>query len=236
MRILLTRPIEQSQQLATLLNEKDIEVEICPLMTIYDINCDEINDRDYRAIIFTSSNSLRFYDLSAFDKDVLIFTVGNKTASKVLALGFENVISADGDLEKLSETIKNNVSPTEGPLLYVRGQHIAGRLGDDLIAAGYEVFEKIVYETRALPALDEKVIKLLLQGDIDFIPFYSQRSALIFNELIMQADLKNALANVSALCISANVAKEIGSLPWKKIMISDRPTQKDIFKLIAIDI
>lgn len=236
MRILLTRPFEQSQMLSALLKAKDIEVEIFPLMTVHQKGSGQIPKDNYQVMVFTSANSLRFSDLDHLSKNTMIFTVGNKTASEAQALGFTAVISADGNLEKLSETIKNKLSPADGPLLYIRGKHTAGPLADDLRAARFDVSEHVVYETRPVAKLDKVVINMLLHRHIDFIPFYSQRSALIFKELITRASLENSLAHITALCISKNVAKEIGSLPWKTIMISDRPTQSDLFKLIAVDL
>jgi len=236
MRILLTRPLDQSEQLALILRSNGLDVEICPMMTVHKYSEGSLPDAPFQAIILTSANSLRFSDLSAYKKDTLVLTVGDKTAKEAQHIGFKNVISACGNLEKLSDIIKELLKPQNGPLLYIRGKHIAGPLYEDLNSAGFEVIEQVVYEMRPVRVLDKKIAKLILNGDIDFIPFYSQRSAFIFKELIERAKLEKSLKLITALAISPNVSHTIVGMPWKNILISDQPTQSDLFKLIAIDL
>lgn len=236
MRILLTRPLEQSEQLAVLLREKGIEVEISPVLTLHKYQDNRPLRDFFQAVIITSANSLRFANSSLFTKNQLIMTVGNKTAKYAKSIGFNNIISADGNLEKLSELIIKKLSPQNGPLLYVRGQHVVGPLKKQLTNKGYDVSEYISYEARPAETVHEKVIKMLINGDIDFIPFYSPRSALIFKKLIKSQALEYAMKTITALAISENVANAIEELPWKATKISDRPTQSALFKLIAIDL
>ncbi len=234
MRILLTRPIEQSQSLAASLREQNVEVEIFPLMTVHKYDEAPTPKEDWQAVIVTSANALKYADLSHIDNDTPILAVGDKTADRAKTLGFAHVISADGNLEKLSGTIKQELTPVGGPLLYLRGKHITGPLAAELTEDGYKVIEYTVYETKPISKIDKALINLLTNDDIDFIPFYSRRSALIFKELIEEAGLEGCLENITALSISANVASEIDGLPWKTKMISDRPTQSDLFNLIGI--
>ncbi len=236
MRILLTRPLEQSEKLAPQLRKNGLDVVICPMMTLHKYDGDSLPGTKFQAIILTSANSLRFSDLSGYKKDTHIFTVGDKTAKEAQLIGFKNVISADGNLEKLSDTIKKTLKPQNGALLYIRGKHIAGPLTADLRFADFEVFEHIVYEMKAVPALNKNIAQMILNGDIDFIPFYSQRSALIFKELIERANLENSLKMITALAISPNVSHGVEELPWKDMLISDQPTQSDLYKLIDIDL
>ena len=138
MRILLTRPLDQSEQLALILRSNGLDVEICPMMTVHKYSEGSLPDAPFQAIILTSANSLRFSDLSAYKKDTLVLTVGDKTAKEAQHIGFKNVISACGNLEKLSDIIKELLKPQNGPLLYIRGKHIAGPLYEDLNSAGFD--------------------------------------------------------------------------------------------------
>lgn len=236
MRILLTRPFEQSERLAPQLRKNGLDVEICPMMTIHKYDDGSLPDTNFQAIILTSANSLRFSDLSKYKNDTLIFSVGDKTAKEAQLIGFKNIISAGGNLEKLSDTIKKTLKPQNGSLLYLRGKHVAGPLAEDLRFADFDVFEHIVYEMKAVPALNKNIEQMILNGDIDFIPFYSQRSALIFKELIERANLEKSLKMVTALAISPNVSHGVKELPWKDVLVSDQPTQSELYKLIDIDL
>jgi len=68
------------------------------------------------------------------------------------------------------------------------------------------------------------------------MPFYSRRSALIFIELIKKAGLESCLANISALCLSPAIEKQITHLAWKKILTAKKPTQEDLFKMINVEL
>ena len=54
-----------------------------------------INFFNYKGIIFTSANAIKFLDLKAIDKKILCFCVGIATEKKAKASGFLNIISAE---------------------------------------------------------------------------------------------------------------------------------------------
>ena len=59
------------------------------------------NFEDYKAIIFTSTNAIKFFDTKLINKKIICFCVGNSTEKKALNIGFQNVITADGNVNNL---------------------------------------------------------------------------------------------------------------------------------------
>ena len=236
MRLLLTRPREESETLAKKLRSHEIATDIDPLMRVEYLPTGQIDMSEYQALVFTSANGVRAFSHLKQDQTLPAFVVGDKTANIAQQVGFKHVISADGDVNKLSWTIIDTLSPADGPLLYLSGVDRAGSLCDDLAAAGFKINHCEIYQTIAAEGLDPQTKKLLNSASIDYIPFYSPRSALIFKGLIEKAGLENTLANVSALCLSAAVAKEISSLDWKEVLTAGRPTQEDLLQMIDIEL
>ncbi|HPF46054.1 MAG TPA: uroporphyrinogen-III synthase [Emcibacteraceae bacterium] len=236
MNLLLTRPLNESKALAEQLRRQNITVYIDPLMSVKYLPIEPDIITNHQAIILTSGNAVKALEYFDIENDFPIYTVGNKTANLVKMAGQTNVISADGDEKILSDLIKNELSPDNGPLLYLCGVHRTGKLAETLINEGFQVKCQEVYRMDAVSELNESSKILLNSRAIDFIPFYSARSAIIFKRLISTAGMDNTLATITALCLSPAIKKELSSLSWKEIITAKRPTQSDLFKLIKIDL
>lgn len=234
MRLLLTRPLSDSQRVAQLLRQTNVDVHIDPLMQVESLKIPENNLSEYQALIFTSANGVRAFCAKNQKCALPIYVVGNNTRDVALQNGLGPVTSADGDVKKLSDTIISNLTPSDGSLLYQTGEHVAGTLMEDLEHEGFVVNHQKSYAVVAAQSLSNDTKILLKNGSIDYIPFYSPRSALIFKELIEAAGLQNTLTKVSALCISPAVEKVISTLDWEKILTAQKPTQENMFELIDI--
>ena len=79
MHILLTRPLEDSQELILRFQKLGHEISHIPLIKIEKKKYENLNFSDYKGIIFTSSNSIKFLDIKLIDKKINCFCVGNKT-------------------------------------------------------------------------------------------------------------------------------------------------------------
>ena len=82
MHILLTRPLEDCSEMILKFKLLGNQVSHLPLLSIEKINYEKINFLDYKGIIFTSANAIRFLDLKAIDKKILCFCVGIATEKK----------------------------------------------------------------------------------------------------------------------------------------------------------
>lgn len=236
MRFLLTRPIIDGEKTATLLLKLNHHVHVDPLLEIKRIETPQILFDQYQAIIFTSPNALRSFDYPVNAKSILTFAVGKKTEKTAKDLGFKHIICGNGNSKDLSGLIQSMIFPKNGPILYLSGNDVAGTIEEDLKAAFFNVDVRKIYKAGASESMNEDTLKLLAQEEIDYIPFYSPRSAHIFIELIKKAKMEKKLEKISALCLSPAIAEVISTLKWEDILISTAPNQAALYSLIDIEL
>ena len=70
---------------------------------------------------------------------LLCFCVGDATEKKARISGFQNVISAEGNVENLKELILRNFDKKNGKLIYVSGEKISIDLDQQLSKEGYDI-------------------------------------------------------------------------------------------------
>ena len=99
MHILATRPLEDCYEMILKFKSLGYQVSHLPLLSINKVNYEEINFSEYKVIIFTSANAVKFLDIKGIDKKILCFCVGNATEKKVRSFGFQNVITAEGNVK-----------------------------------------------------------------------------------------------------------------------------------------
>ena len=219
MHILLTRPLEDIQELILKFQELGHVVSHMPVIKIEKVNYKSINFSEFSGIIFTSSNAIKYLDTRIIDKNKICFCVGSATEKKARSAGFQNVISADGNVSNLKELILQNFNPSSGKLLYVSGEVTTNDLDQDLISNGYDVKRIINYTARSIENLDEKFIEKLKQKMPDIVYVYSQNSALSFLKLIKNYNLSDFWMNTNLMCISEKTSSILNEIKWKKIFI-----------------
>jgi uroporphyrinogen-III synthase len=219
MHILLTRPLEDIQELILKFQELGHAVSHMPVIKIEKVNYKSINFFEFSGIIFTSSNAIKYLDTRLLDKNKICFCVGSATEKKARSLGFQNVISADGNVSNLKELILQNFNPSSGKLLYISGEVTTNDLDQDLISSGHDVKRIINYTARSIENLDEKFIEKLKQKMPDIVYIYSQNSALSFLKLIKNYNLNDFWMNTNLMCISEKTSSILNEIKWKKIFI-----------------
>lgn len=232
MRFLLTRPEQDSEALKNRLTALDHDVVISPLMEITPLEHTKIGCNGYQALVFTSRNAVKVFTDLYGAPNILVLTVGDKTADAAKNAGFNAVKSAGGNVEKLASLIIGILSPKNGPLLYPSAKHVSKDLGDLIAKDNFYVNQIEIYEAVAKKTFSEDIIEALKSGSIDTIPFYSSRSALIFIEAIKNAGLSDRLKEITALTISHDVAETVSQERWKNILIADQPNENSLLELI----
>lgn len=167
MHLLLTRPEPDNKVLAQALEDLGHEVLREPLLSIQQHHDVEIIAKPYQAIIVTSANGARGFvehPAAYLHRSVPVFAVGAATARVFGALDFMVADESMQGVSDLRAKICNQLSPREGPLLYIRGVHVAGTLGEDLVSAGFEVEEACLYEAVAQESFTSPVLNCLQNG------------------------------------------------------------------------
>ncbi len=132
MHIIITRPIEDSLELIRNLSFKNHVVTHLPLINIKKISNKNINLHNYKGIIFTSANAIKFLDTENIPKNIHCFCVGEATEKKAKDFGFYNAISAGGNVDVLIELIIRTFDKNLGRLLYVSSEFISKELDLEL--------------------------------------------------------------------------------------------------------
>jgi len=219
MHILLTRPLEDSQDLILRFQKLGHEISHLPLIEIEKRNYENINFSDYKGIIFTSSNSIKFLDIKLLDKKINCFCVGSSTEKKARSHGFLNVFAAEGNVRNLKELILQNYNPSDGKLLYVSGEQIAINLDEELILEGYSVKRIINYVAKPIEKINENFVEKLKLKMPEIVFVYSQNSAISFLNIIKNYDLVDLWMETNLMCISEKTSSTLNEIKWKKIFI-----------------
>ena len=114
-----------------------------------------------KGIIFTSANAIKFLDTKEINKNIKCFCVGLATEKKAKNIGFQNIISAEGNVANLKELIFQNFNLSDGDLVYVSGEVISSDLDQQLINEGYSVKRLINYKTSHNKNFDDKFLEKL---------------------------------------------------------------------------
>ena len=219
MHILFTRPLEDCQDMMIQFKLLGHEVSHMPVISIEKKNYTEVNYYDYKGIIFTSSNAIKYLNLKKIDRKINCFCVGNSTEKKARNFGFQNTFSADGNVNNLKEIILQNFDSSEGKLLYVSGEIISNELDKKLISEGYNVKRVINYTTNHVVKLNEDLIKKIKIKMPNIVYVYSQNSAESFLNIIKNYNLNNLWMNTNLMCISEKTSSILNEIKWKKIFI-----------------
>ncbi|MDA7807707.1 uroporphyrinogen-III synthase, partial [Candidatus Pelagibacter sp.] len=161
MHILFTRPLEDCHEMILKFQSLGHEISHLPLINIEALKYEAPNYSEFKGIIFTSSNAIKFLDIKNIDKKLKCFCVGDATEKKARSAGFQNVFAAEGNVNNLKELILQNFKPSEGKLIYISGEIISSDLDKELISSGYTIERLINYRANAIEKYDEGFIEKL---------------------------------------------------------------------------
>ena len=219
MHILLTRPFEDCSEMILKFQSLGNKVSHLPLLRIDKVNYDETALLDLKGIIFTSANAVKFLDVKKINKKLLCFCVGNATEKKARAVGFQNVISAEGNVENLKELILQNFDQKDGKMIYVSGETISVDLDQQLLKEGYNIKRIINYRTIHNENFNIKFVKELKLNMPDIVYGYSQTSALNFIKFIKLYQSESLWMNTNLMCIGEKTSAILNEIKWKKIFL-----------------
>ena len=219
MHILLTRPLDDCYEMILKFKSLGHKVSHLPLLNIEKINYEQANFYEYEGIIFTSANAIKFLKLDNLNKDMKCFCVGSATEKKARSSGFQNTISAEGNVLNLKELILQNYDYRNKPLLYVSGETISIDLDKHLIKEGVVIKRIVNYRSSYNLKFSEEFIKEIKLNTPDMVYVYSQNSASSFLNFIKSIHSENLWMNTNLMCISEKTSNILNEIKWKKIFL-----------------
>ena len=219
MHILFTRPIEDCQEMILKFQSLGHNVSHLPLISIEGLEYKNLNYSDFKGIIFTSSNAIKFLDVKKIDKKIICFCVGGTTEKNARSVGFQNVFAAEGNVNNLKELVLQNFNSSEGRLLYVSGEVVSSNLGEQLLSEGYNIDRVINYRANPVKKYDERFIEKLKLKMPEIVYVYSQNSAVNFLKVIKSYQLETLWMNTNLMCIGEKTSSILNEIKWKKIFL-----------------
>jgi uroporphyrinogen-III synthase len=219
MHILLTRPLEDCTEMIVKFKSLGNQVSHLPLLRIEKVNYEQINFLNFKGIIFTSANAVKFLDLKNIDKNLLCFCVGSATEKKAKSVGFQNVITAEGNVENLKELVLQNFNQKDGTLIYISGETISVDLDQQLLKEGYNIKRVINYKTIHNQNFDDEFVNQLKLNMPDMVYVYSQNSALSLLNFIKIHQSESLWMNTNLMCVGEKTSSILNEIKWKKIFL-----------------
>ena len=219
MHILFTRPLEDCHEMILKFQLLGHEISHLPLINIKGLKHDAPNYSEFKGIIFTSANAIKFLNIKSIDKKLKCFCVGSVTEKKARSDGFQNVLAADGNVDHLKELILLNFNTSEGKLLYVSGEVVSSDLDKELILSGYTIEHLINYRANSIEKYDEDFIEKLRLKMPEITYIYSQNSAINFLNVIKDYQLETSWMYTNLMCIGEKTSSILNEIKWKKIFL-----------------
>ncbi|RDD63396.1 uroporphyrinogen-III synthase [Ferruginivarius sediminum] len=238
MRVLITRPVEDSEPLAGELRTHGHVPSLAPMLGISVRSDASVDLSDVQAVLFTSANGVRAFAGLCEWRDLPVLAVGEASARAARQAGFPAVEAAGGDARDLARLVRERLDPADGVLFHAAGTVTKGGLKENLEEAGFTVRRTPLYQAEPASALPEEIRTALEAGGLDAALFFSPRTARTFVTLVNQVGLAAACANVHAVCLSQAVADEAAAVPWRSVRVAARPERGallDALEAIAVD-
>jgi len=219
MHILLTRPLEDCSEMIVKFKSLGNQVSHLPLLRIDKVDYGQINFSDFKGIIFTSANAVKFLDLKNINKNILCFCVGSATEKKARSVGFQNVFAAEGNVENLKELLLQNFNQKDGALIYISGETVSVDLDQQLLKEGYSITRVINYRTIHNQNFDDEFVNQLKLNMPDMVYVYSQNSASSLLNFIKMHQLESLWMDTNLMCIGEKTSSILNEIKWKKIFL-----------------
>jgi len=219
LHIVITRPMEDSFHTIERLTKIGHIVTHLPVIKIQRLETKKINFQNYKGVIFTSSNAIKFLNIDKFNPNIKCYCVGKATELAARQSGFTNICTSDGTVDSLIELIIRKSENKLEKLIYLSSEFISKDLDIDLKKAGFSVDRMSNYTTLPIEEIDKKTLDFLKRKSPDAIFIYSSRSAKNLFNLIKKYSLLNVVTQSNLMCISEKVLMVLKQIKWKEEFI-----------------
>lgn len=222
--VLVTRPEPGAAETEAALRALGYRPILAPLMTIVSVSGPPLDLTGYDAVAVTSANGLRELAMRSAERALPLYAVGERTAALARDIGFREVHAAGGDVSSLSRLL----SGRGGRVLHVAGEDVAGELSP----ADVVVTRIIAYRAVPVADLPEPVVTALRDGQVAYVALFSPRTASVFVRLAQKAGLSAPVCGLTALCISAAVARAAQGFGFSETRVAAQPDAASLLALL----
>ncbi len=217
MNIILTRPLNDTENLMQELFDLGHKIIHIPTLKIKSANLEKIDIENFNALVFTSSNAVKNLSIKGEKKKIKCFCVGSVTEKIARLNGFTKTISASGNVNALKNLILNTKELKKNDkLAYICGDQITLELDKELGREGFRVKKFINYFSEKITSLNDANIDLIKKYPPNVIFVYSLRSAESFNSIVANYSLAPMMTQSIVMCISKKIVDYLDKAGWKK--------------------
>ena len=232
---LLTRSVKQSNELKRNINLKNFNFLNCPILKIKHIKLTKEQIKEIKvadAIIFSSANAVNISMkyLNSFSNKV--FCVGKDTKIACLKNNIKNIYSSNSGVKDLIKLIIKKIKDREKKLVYISAKQTAANLPLILKSKKFNIKKIVIYESEKIKKIQKSILDLIRSNKLNFVTFFSKKTAIAFNQLVLKYKLKKYLMNMECISLSSTIEKIVKKNNFKKYYICSNPDRKSFLKLI----
>ena len=234
---LLTRPTKQSNELKKKMNFKNFNFISCPFLTInpVKINKNQIKEIKFAdAIIFSSANAVNMAKKYMINFNNKVFCVGKDTKLACLKNNIKNVYSSNGNVLDLINLIMKKNKDKKKKLVYISAKQTAVNLLSILKSKKFNVKKIIVYESKKINKVRKKILNIIKLNKLDFVIFFSKKTATAFNEMILKYKLQTYLNDIKCISLSKEIEKLLKKNNFNEYHLCSNPDRESFLKLINL--
>ncbi len=231
MTILLTRPIDDSIYTSKILSKIGIETLILPFLELKQLNYQELKISQSDYIMFTSKNAANFFRFEKKFKNNLVFSVGSETRMILQKKGFQNIINADENLDKLLTLTKEQLKKGD-TIIHPTYKNSNLKIKKFFLRLECKYLAIKCYSSKMICRNNNKLILFMKKTKKSMIAFYSPLTARSFVNQIQKLDLIKFCEDKLFIAISNKVKEEINKLGECSIYVARKPNQKEMIELI----
>lgn len=230
--LIAVRPADRAAQTMTAFDGSGYDLRFCNVFTYSKTDTAFDIAKSYQGLIVTSLRAIEVMgDVPSALLSLPLFIVGEASATRAAGMGFQNIAAVVPRAADLIPLIHKIAQPDQGPLLYVRGDHVSYPVESELANLSYSVDARVTYRTASHSALDNDIINMIKMSQVAAVLLFSAQSAAQFCKLVEGAGLREHMHSISALCLSDAVLEYAHNLPWARTYTASTP---DLAGMVAL--
>ena len=160
--------------------------------------------------------------------------MGDDTKAACLKNNIKNVFSSDGNVNDLINLITKKIKNRSKKLVYISAKQTAVNLPLILKSKKFDVKKIIVYESEKIKTIQKPILNLIKLNKLHFVTFFSRKTAITFNQLVLKYKLQRYLMNVECISLSNSIEQIAKKNNFKKYYVCSNPGRKSFLKLINL--
>lgn len=192
-------------------------IVVCPMLAVEDLKPSIPLATQFDVVIFTSQIAVLLFPVDAAWHQKRVFAVGEATAALARARGFAHVTCTGENAIDMQAVL---AAPIFKNALFPSARHVAADLSAFLPG---RITRVVTYQTIPTPYLRSSLVHRLKMGEATYVPLFSTRSAIAFNDALLNAQINAATADITIVGMSKAVLKVQKPL-WRTALVAPHAT------------